>query len=722
MISLLSKTFNTTLIAIMAIGFVGCSDPIQDSPPCYVPIGTTPPDGTDPVFAVAYSGPSAAILQSVFENPVTPAPGGGTVVDVPLLINVDTTWTKDTVWRVTGKTKVLNNVTLTIEAGTTVIGTDGAYLVITKGSRIDANGTTAEPIIFDSQSHYDGGTPGAGQWGGLTLLGSAQVNEANLRYEVDDADADFDFGSTGTSANTEDSGILNNIYILNSGQAVGGENKEVNGLSLAGIGSGTIVENIYVENSGDDGVEIWGGTVNLTNITIVNALDDTFDIDNGYVGTVKNLLAIQEDPAAAGVEMTNSGDAAIVRSNPTFDGFTIVTSTAQKKEGGFYFKDKDTTGTFKNGKIIHNGLDGALHSNEVMISEALNLLSFENVSIAGKSTELYSGPSAAILQSVFENPVTPAPGGGTVVDVSLLINVDTTWTKDTVWRVTGKTKVLNNVTLTIEAGTTVIGTDGAYLVITKGSRIDANGTTAEPIIFDSQSHYDGGTPGAGQWGGLTLLGSAQVNEANLRYEVDDADPDFDFGSTAATGNAEDSGILNNIYILNSGQAVGGENKEVNGLSLAGIGSGTIVENIYVENSGDDGVEIWGGTVNLTNIIIVNALDDTFDIDNGYVGTVKNLLAIQEDPAAAGVEMTNSGDAAIVRSNPTFDGFTIVTSTAQKKEGGFYFKDKDTTGTFKNGKIIHNGLDGALHSNEVMISEALNLLSFENVSMFLGLTN
>ncbi len=279
--------------------------------------------------------------------------------------------------------------------------------------------------------------------------------------------------------------------------------------------------------------------------------------------------------------------------------------------------------------------------------------------------------------------------------------VDTTLVSGTTYTLRGKVKVLNGATLTIPAGTTVHGEADAYLVITKGAKIMAQGTAASPVVFDGLN--GNGTSGnVGEWGGITVLGNAQANAAGLIYEVDEADPHFAFSTTDTTYNTESSGVMTYLEIYNSGIALGGENKEVNGLSLAGIGSGTTVDNIIIYNSGDDGIELWGGTVDLSNISITNALDDSFDVDNGYVGTVTNLDITQGSIACASlVEMTNSGDAAIVRSNPTIIGGTFNGSSASK-DGGLYFKDKDVTGTFTNitiNMVANADSDGALHNKE-----------------------
>ncbi|MEA1920392.1 MAG: hypothetical protein U9N52_11160, partial [Campylobacterota bacterium] len=124
-------------------------------------------------------------------------------------ITSDKTLTSDTTWILAGnKIKVKDGATLTIEPGTKIYGESKAYLIVTKGSKLVANGTAAQPIVFDSEAVLNGDAPKAGQWGGVTLLGGAQANEANLFYEVDESDADFAYGSTGTEGNTENSGSL----------------------------------------------------------------------------------------------------------------------------------------------------------------------------------------------------------------------------------------------------------------------------------------------------------------------------------------------------------------------------------------------------------------------------------------------------------------------------------------------------------------------------------
>jgi len=296
--------------------------------------------------------------------------------------------TADKTWELDGLVVVTTGAELRIEAGTTIVGYDGtgdatSYLVVDKGAKIMAEGTADQPIIFTS---LDTSLQAVGQWGGVTIIGNAG-NDQVQPYEVNTR---FEAGRTDMADN---SGVLQHVKVLNSGITMA-EDKEINGLSFVGVGSGTIVEDITVDYSDDDGIEIWGGTVNLTNVTITNCTDDYFDIDDGYSGTVKNLV-INTTTGNAGIEMSGTTDA-------TFDGFTITTGATQAKEGGIYFKKDGIGGHFKNGTVIHNGgqvtADGAIHSAGLA---TISTVSFENVTLTSPDQNYFTGDSAVALEGVF---------------------------------------------------------------------------------------------------------------------------------------------------------------------------------------------------------------------------------------------------------------------------------------------------------------------------------
>jgi len=655
------KTSNILLsvVAISALSLTGCGSSSSSSK-------STTGGNTGSTACTTYTVPSSTTLS-------------GDITECTKL-------TANKTWILDGLVAVKNNTTLKIEAGTTIAGKNGtgantSYMVIDKGSKILAEGTAAKPIIFTSKIAHDGGAAAWGQWGGLTIIGKAG-NAQVQPYEVNEA---FTADSTNMADN---SGVLKYVQILNSGITME-QDKEVNGLSLVGVGSGTTIDHLTVNKSDDDCVETWGGTVNFTNVTLSECSDDHFDIDDGYAGTVKNLV-INQTTGNAGIEMSGTTAA-------TFDGFTI-TQTKSNKEGGIYFKKDGIGGHFKNGKVIDNSSDGAGAINSKGTADVANI-SFENVKLEGTSSDArFTGDSADAIEAVYNKVVTSKEK-----TLAGDITSDMTLTADTVWILDGLVAVKNGATLTIEAGTTIAGKDGtaantSYMVIDKGSKILAEGTAAKPIIFTSKIAHDGGAAAWGQWGGLTIIGKAG-NAQVQPYEVNEA------FTADSTNMADNSGVLKYVQILNSGITME-QDKEVNGLSLVGVGSGTTIDHLTVNKSDDDCVETWGGTVNFTNVTLSECSDDHFDIDDGYAGTVKNLV-INQTTGNAGIEMSGTTAA-------TFDGLKI-TQTKSNKEGGIYFKKAGIGGHFKNATIIDNSADGAGAINSKGTADVANI-SFENVKL------
>ncbi|MEA3433685.1 MAG: right-handed parallel beta-helix repeat-containing protein [Campylobacterota bacterium] len=361
-----SKSALMALATVTAITMVGCggssdSSATPSASPAPAPVQTDPTIPDDTILSGNYSS------------------------DIKL--------TADKTWILDGLVVIKDGATLTIEAGTTIAGLAGtgdatSYMIIDKDAKIIAEGTESEPIIFTSSAvAVDSEEAAVGQWGGLTIIGNAG-NAQVQPYEVNTAFV------AGQGQDTDNSGVLKHVKILNSGITMA-EDKEINGLSFVGVGSGTVVENITVDNSDDDGVEIWGGTVNLTNVTITNCTDDHFDIDDGYSGTVKNLNITQTSGNAA-IEMSGETSA-------TFDGFTI-TQNVSAKEGGIYFKKDGIGGYFKNGTVTDNNNAGdpagAIHSKG--IADIANI-SFENVTLNGTSTDArFTGDSADEIETKFD--------------------------------------------------------------------------------------------------------------------------------------------------------------------------------------------------------------------------------------------------------------------------------------------------------------------------------
>ena len=336
---------------------------------------------------------------------------GYKVCELPASIASNLTLPTGNMYRITSAVLVEDGVTLTIEEGTQLFGTTGAYLAVKQGAKLNADATSQRPIIFTSEAEVLGGAAGQGQWGGLTLLGRAQTNKGEESYE---ADTSLKFGSATTANNGESSGILRNLIIRNTGYEVSTD-AELNGLSLAGVGSGTIIENILVENGADDGIELWGGTVTLQGVSIINAFDDSLDWDHGWTGSVNGLTIIQQtvkDDGSRGIEADNDGSNhdGIPRSNPTIENFTI--STVSNAGEGIYLRE-GTGGKFVNGIVNSNSTvagiatlmirNTATRDNGEISFSGVSLNSTNNINFSGKDGVLAS-ETEAIFNGTYVAP------------------------------------------------------------------------------------------------------------------------------------------------------------------------------------------------------------------------------------------------------------------------------------------------------------------------------
>jgi len=234
----------------------------------------------------------------------TPAEG---TVNKTGAITANETWTSDKIYILTGKVIVNSGVTLTIQPGTIIKGAEGtgtlaSALVVAQGAKLNAVGTEALPIIFTSvlDNIAAGQLTGTnldendqGLWGGVIILGYAPISAADgdVLSQIEGIPASDTFGAFGGSNSTDDSGDLAYISIRHGGALIGAGN-EINGLTLGGVGSGTSISNIEVVSNLDDGIEFFGGTVNVSNILIGHQGDDGLDIDMNYAGTITNFVVI----------------------------------------------------------------------------------------------------------------------------------------------------------------------------------------------------------------------------------------------------------------------------------------------------------------------------------------------------------------------------------------------------------------------------------------------
>ena len=211
---------------------------------------------------------------------------GDTVVSLSGVYTEDLTLDADTEYLVTGPVLMASGATLTIPAGMTIrvqpVGVN-AYIAIQQGAQINAVGSSSEPIVLTSNS----GSPGAGDWGGLVLCGRAPINSTPVGSE-NTATSEVGQLSYGGNIETDNSGTIQYMRIEYAGGAIDG-NAELNGLSLYAVGSGTTIDHIQIFEGSDDGVEFFGGTVNVSQVAVVNAEDDSIDWTEGYTGTLTDV-------------------------------------------------------------------------------------------------------------------------------------------------------------------------------------------------------------------------------------------------------------------------------------------------------------------------------------------------------------------------------------------------------------------------------------------------
>ncbi|MDR9453791.1 MAG: hypothetical protein RI542_07655 [Wenzhouxiangella sp.] len=249
--------------------------------------------------------------------------------------------------------------------------------------------------------------------------------------------------------------------------------------------------------------------------------------------------------------------------------------------------------------------------------------------------------------------------------VSGAIESDVTLTNETLWLPQGKVTVADGATLTIEPNTEIVGGTGTatdYVVVEQGGKMIADGTVDNPIIMRGDV-----AKARGEWGGLAINGYAPLNDGD---DAGTAQGEGDSGTYGGDDPFDNSGIYRYLIVSNAGFEFSPDN-ELNGIAFQGVGSGTTVEYVQVHLNADDGMEPFGGTVNMKNIVLTGHGDDSFDWTSGYQGNVQYALIKQyTDDADRGIEADSnkaSPDAS-PRSAPTLANFTIIGAGADGPGG------------------------------------------------------
>ncbi|GEC79219.1 T9SS type A sorting domain-containing protein [Flavobacterium aquatile] len=253
----------------------------------------------------------------------------------------------------------------------------------------------------------------------------------------------------------------------------------------------------------------------------------------------------------------------------------------------------------------------------------------------------------------------PYPDAATVVNVTADITANTTWTTGKTYKLNGLIYVRNNATLTIQPGVVVKGitsSTGTALIVTRGSKLNAIGTAALPIVFTSgKTVAEGRQPG--DWGGIILLGKAgfNINGGVNNIEGITSNVNTEYGGGASPINNDNSGTLKYVRIEFGGY-VFSPNNEINGLTMGAVGNGTTIDYVQVSYTNDDAFEWFGGSVNCKHLVSFRNLDDDFDADNGYKGLVQYGFAVR-DPQIADNPSVSTSEGFEVDNNPA--GTTVV---------------------------------------------------------------
>ncbi|CAH8287254.1 hypothetical protein EV196_109130 [Mariniflexile fucanivorans] len=262
---------------------------------------------------------------------------------------------------------------------------------------------------------------------------------------------------------------------------------------------------------------------------------------------------------------------------------------------------------------------------------------------------------------------------GTTITKAGLITTNETWTADNIYVLSGKVVVNEGVTLTINPGTIIKGKEGqgslaSALVVDQGGILLAQGTADMPIIFTSEldniavGEKKGSnltTANVGLWGGLIVLGKAPISvSGDLETKQIEGIPATDsFGQYGGTVSDDYSGKLEYISIRHGGITIGADN-EINGLTLGGVGSQTLVNQIEIVANQDDAIEIFGGSVNVSNIITYAQGDDAIDLDEAWSGTLDNALVIMGADSDSAFELDGPAGSAATEAGYTINNVTL----------------------------------------------------------------
>jgi len=316
------------LFAVIAVSFTSCTKDDKDDP-------------------ITPTNPTATVYQDNGDGTVTiidKGEGTGTV-----------TLSSDKIWLLDGLVFVNDGQTLTIDAGTVIKGlpgqeTDASALVVARGAKIMAEGTASEPIIFTAKDDDLQGSVSMtdrGLWGGLIVLGKAGLNSTPGETAIEGIPTSEPRGIYGGNQDNDNSGVIRYVSVRHGGTNIG-EGNEINGITLGGVGSETIIEYVEIIANKDDGIEFFGGVPNVRYALVAYCGDDCFDYDEGFRGFGQFWVAIQDASDGDRIGEHDGGtdpETATPYATPTISNVTYIGRgedagkkliTFRDNAGGFY--------------------------------------------------------------------------------------------------------------------------------------------------------------------------------------------------------------------------------------------------------------------------------------------------------------------------------------------------------------------------------------------------
>lgn len=273
-----------------------------------------------------------------------------------------------------------------------------------------------------------------------------------------------------------------------------------------------------------------------------------------------------------------------------------------------------------------------------------------------------------------------------------------------------------DVTLTIDPGVTVFGATGvSYLVVNRGNRINAIGTPTQPIVFTGRGNVVGTADDQTSqlWGGVVLLGRAPITDCLAPGAAEGTaacERDTEGTSNALYGGAQpadNSGRMSYVQFRYSGFVLSAD-KELQSLTPSGVGSGTQIDHIQSHNSSDDGIEIFGGRLNMKHVVITGAEDDNLDTDVGYKGNIQYVIAVQRAGGAVGDSMieadSNGNENAVPRQSVNLTNFTFIQRNGAASNGAVMLIRGGADYNLSNGVVLGAGLP-CVRINSVTTTQA-----------------